>query len=209
MPYPNPQDVRRACAALAACLGKNVKYAVVGGAACQLLGSTRETEDVDFVVPQGQVAGARAIVAADKDRFTVEPRTRHTYYKSSPQVEIEIISPPGTFKETFDANTSTFTINVDGYPVEILHPLYILNAKCRSILGRANYDKKSSDAIDIQFLLWWLATNQIFPTAQYVPNATGEFVEWFIANYQGEEYWTRANFDRKTGRSRLPECQFS
>lgn len=201
----NPQDVHEACAALGACLGKNVKYAVVGGAACQLLGSTRETEDVDFVVPQGQVAAARALIGGDKERFTVEPRTLHTYYKSTSQLRIEIISPPGTFKESFDADTSTYTINVDGCNVEVLHPLSILNAKCRSILERASDEKKKSDAYDIGFLLWWLAENKIFPTGQHAPNVSGEFVEWFIVTYQGDELWTRVNFDRKTGRSRLSE----
>lgn len=55
---PNPQAIRAACEALGTLLTSEVKYAVLGGAACQLLGSGRVTEDVDFVVTKGEVKSA-------------------------------------------------------------------------------------------------------------------------------------------------------
>lgn len=51
---PEPEQIHAACKALAARFDRSMAYAVLGGAACQLLGSTRATEDVDFVVPQYQ-----------------------------------------------------------------------------------------------------------------------------------------------------------
>lgn len=98
---PQPQQIRDACAALAAFLADK-KYAIVGGAALQLLGSPRLTEDVDFVVPKDAVPAARALLAAAGGHFSVDPRTRHTHYRTSPPVEIEILSPPSLFKENFD-----------------------------------------------------------------------------------------------------------
>ncbi|KAF2438417.1 hypothetical protein P171DRAFT_449068 [Karstenula rhodostoma CBS 690.94] len=81
----------------------------------------------------------------------------------------------------------------------ILKPALILNAKCRSILGRSNGEKKKTDAADITFLLWWLATNNAFPSAQEVPNANKEFVTWFVETYRGAEYWTGARLNLERG----------
>jgi hypothetical protein len=61
---PDSDDIRRACKALAALLQDKVKYAIVGGAACQLLGSDRATDNVDIVVPPGKVVSARQLIAA-------------------------------------------------------------------------------------------------------------------------------------------------
>lgn len=205
---PSPQQIRDACVALAAILADK-KYAVVGGAALQLLGSTRLTEDVDFVVPKDAVAPARALLAAAGAYFSVDPRTRHTHYRTTPAVEIEILSPPTLFKENFDQYTPTHSITIGGRSITILKPALILNAKCRSILGRSNELKKKNDATDIKFLLWWLATNNAFPSAQEVPNATKDFVTWFIAIYEGVEYWTSARFNLESGELSLPKSKIA
>jgi hypothetical protein len=112
---PDSDDIRRACNALAALLQDKVKYAIVGGAACQLLGSDCATDDVDIVVPPGNVVSARQLIAADENRFSVEIRTRHTHCKSDLRVKIEILSPPGTFREAFQEDTITYTLDVEGY----------------------------------------------------------------------------------------------
>jgi hypothetical protein len=189
---PSRQQIRAACAALGASI-TDVKYAIIGGAAVQLLGSSRLTVDVDFVVPKGSVAAARANITGAKDHFTVDPRTRHTHYKSSPPVEIEILSPPTLFQEDFDTDTPIHTVVIGDQSVSILKPVLILNAKCRSVLGRSTDEKMSNDATDIKFLLWWLATNNI-QSVQEVPNASQEFVTWFIQEYEGVEYWKNAGF---------------
>lgn len=83
---PSPKEIRAASEALGALLTSRVKYAVLGGAACQLLGSGRVTEDVDFVVPKGEVKSARKLLAAEPAQFIVDKRTLHTYYRTQPQV---------------------------------------------------------------------------------------------------------------------------
>jgi hypothetical protein len=75
---------------------------------------------------------------------------------------------------------------VDG--VRVLKPALILNAKYSSILGRATDDKKRSDGMDIQFLLWWCTTNRHYPAAIEVPYATKQFVQWFIEVNGRESY---------------------
>lgn len=50
---PIPSDIRAASHALGYSL-RDRTYGVVGGGALVLLGSNRETEDVDFMVPQGK-----------------------------------------------------------------------------------------------------------------------------------------------------------
>jgi hypothetical protein len=182
--YPSTHHVTAAAQAVARALSDGeVKYAVVGGAACLLLGSNRATTDVDFVVPKGRIRDARFLLKARTELFVVEPRTKHTVYLSKPPIEIQIIAPPALFREPFDESTETVEVN----GVQILKPTLILNAKCRSILGRAGEDKKTSDAQDIKFLLHWCAEHGMDSTE--VPNATREFVDAFIAFHGGAELW--------------------
>jgi len=195
---PTLAQIRAAAQALGHIL-KDDTYAVVGGAACAVLGSGRETTDVDFVVPQGATATMRKVLKDQPKYFDVDGRTLHTYYKSTPPVEIEIVAPPALFKERFDASTPT--IVVEG--VKILKPALILNAKCRSVLGRATAEKKYNDAQDIQYLLYWCAKMETRPTAEEVPNATRDFVLWFISEYKGEEYWKNAGYDLDKGQFAL------
>jgi hypothetical protein len=197
---PDSDDIRRACNALAALLQDKVKYAIVGGAACQLLGSDRATDD------PGKVVSARQLIAADENRFSVEIRTSHTHYKSDPRVEIEILSPPSTFREAFQEDTITYILDIEGIFINVLQPVQILNSKCRSILGRVTDGKKRTDSLDVLFLLKWLADQGVSPTAQQVPNAVEEFVEWFISIYGGEELWTAAGFDQEKGLFHLCYC---
>jgi hypothetical protein len=190
--YPSTYHVIAAAKAVARALQDGgVKYAIVGGAACLLLGSNRVTTDVDFVVPKGRIKDARLLLKAQADHFAVESRTNHTVYLSNPPIEIQIIAPPALFKEPFDEDTETVEI-LDG--VQVLKPALILNAKCRSILGRAGDDKKMSDAQDIRFLLNWCAENDMATKAD-VLNATGEFVEAFVSMYGGEDLWRNLGYD--------------
>ena len=190
--YPSVDHIIAAAKAVSQALKDGgVKYAIVGGAACLLLGSDRATSDVDFVVPKGRIRDARLLLKAQSDHFAVEARTNHTVYLSNPAIEIQIISPPALFKEPFDESTETIEI-LDG--IHVLKPTLILNAKCRSILGRAADDKKMSDGQDIKFLLSFCADNGLDPWAD-VPNATMEFVDAFIATYGGAALWRRVGYD--------------
>ncbi|CCX05080.1 Similar to hypothetical protein ASPNIDRAFT_45694 [Aspergillus niger ATCC 1015]; acc. no. EHA21063 [Pyronema omphalodes CBS 100304] len=174
-------------------------YAVVGGAACNLLGSTRATEDVDFVVPRGATAEARSLLRKTPG-FTVEPRTNHTYYQSSTSpipVQIEILTPPMLFKEEFDSTTPV--ISVSG--VNVLKPTFLLNAKCRSVLSRGTEEKKRTDTHDILFLLRYIATaKDMRVTIEEVPNISKAFVDWFVQNDpQSIQLWKAAGFSVREG----------
>lgn len=57
----------------------STKYAICGGGACVVLGSARQTEDVDFVVPRGDTKKARSDLRSSQS-FTVQPRTNHTAF---------------------------------------------------------------------------------------------------------------------------------
>ncbi|KAG9232994.1 hypothetical protein BJ875DRAFT_379505, partial [Amylocarpus encephaloides] len=156
--------IRAAAGAISYSLNDRV-YAVVGGAACSLLGSTRETDDVDIVVPQDVTRDTRRMLKDEPTYFHVEKKTLHTYYKSDPKVEVEIIAPPALFRESFDNNTPVVLVD----DIRVLKPSLILNAKCNSILGRASEGEKTTDATDIKFCLWWCASNNARPTTAEVP----------------------------------------
>lgn len=188
------QDIKEVCKAIGELLAGQ-KYCIIDGGALQLLESPRLTKDVDILVPMGTIAAARARLAAAKDQFFVEPRTRHTYYKkSAPTIPIDIVAPSILFKEEFDFNTPVRTVPVDGKSVDILKPALILNAKCVSVLGRSTDEKKKSDASDIIFLLEWLTDNNVVLADGEVPHATPVFIRWFIEQYQNSEKWRRAGF---------------
>jgi hypothetical protein len=183
--------------AVANALTAGPKYALVGGGACVVLGSTRTTQDVDFVVLRGQTSAARQLRRASP-HFNVEPKTNHTTFKAegADGVEIEILAPPAMFKENFDQNTEVITVG----NVKVLKPALILNAKCRSILGRPTVSKRNTDASDIIFLLEFCARNPMYlPKAVEVPNATREFVQSFVGQYQNQDSWTRAGYNFQTG----------
>ena len=192
---PGLHKVKAAALAVASAMGAET-YALVGGAACVMLGSNRQTADIDFVVPQGKTPDSRTKLRAKPNEFSIAPGTLHTSYKSTPPVEVEILAPPALFKEAFDANTPT--INVDG--IKVLHPVLLLNAKCGSLPLRSSDAKKYTDRQDIIFLLGYLRKNGIKPTPRQVPHANKAFVTAFIHFYGGENEWIGAGFNPHTGK---------
>ena len=191
---PNPGQIREAAAAIAHSLD-DVVYAIVGGAACSILGSPRLTSDVDIVVPRGETRDTRRKLKDDPAHFDVEKRTLHTYYRSSPKVEVEILSPPALFKEPFDSDTPVVLVG----GIKVLKPSLILNAKCNSVANRNSEDKRQNDAADIVFCLEWCAANNKLPTSSEVPHASKDFVEAFIEEYGEAHCWTNAGYNLKTG----------
>lgn len=193
---PPPNFISAAAKAVALSFG-STHYAIVGGAACLLLGSTRQTTDIDAVVIKGETKTARDKLCAQKTHFSVDPKTRHTNYLSKPAVEIEILTPPLLFKENFDKDTPTVTV---AGGIKILKPTLILNAKCGSVLGRANDAKKLTDSRDIKYLLAWCAGHQMWPTANECPKIIKAFVEWFVPIYGGKELFKNAGWDETNGK---------
>lgn len=108
------QKTRAACAAVAAALA-GTRYAVVGGAACVLLGAGRRTEDVDVVVLKGGVQAARKLLS-QAPSINVDPRTRHTTFTPA-STDIELLSPPGMFRQAFTEETATLMVTVGDDPV--------------------------------------------------------------------------------------------
>jgi hypothetical protein len=192
---PTSEKILEAAQAVACALGKTTPYALVGGAACCVLGSTRATSDVDFVVPRGGIAAARQRLQDKDEWFRVDKRTRHTAFLSDPEVPIEILAPPALFREEFTSDTEV--VQVDG--INVLKPTLLLNAKCGSILSRATDERKGVDAHDITFLLEWCANNSHLPSEADVPNATKSFVDTFVAVYGAADCWTRAGYDMENG----------
>ena len=193
--FPPLEDVSSAAKAVGVAMGGG-PYAIIGGAACALLGSSRATSDVDFVVPKGQVREARSALRKSTD-FTVQPKTFHTHFHSPVPVDIDILAPPALFKEQFDEDTPI--IMIDG--VRILKPVLILNAKCRSVLSRATEEKKRTDKVDIFFLLEYLVLHDLKPMADDVPNASKEFVDWLNEGQVDRiEKWTAAGYNFETGK---------
>lgn len=194
-------DVPNTCSALAHQLNQaNFVYAIVGGAACQLYGSRRVTEDVDIVVLPNTTASARKAIAQDPT-FTVERRTKHTTRHG---IRIDILSPPVMWQSNFDATTMTLEIPcVGGIKARVLHPLLLLNNKCGSISNRSGAEKKDSDYIDIVFLLRYCVRNGIRPTAGSVPNAGNHRGEYLMQERGDEDAWLTAGYDKRLGESRF------
>ncbi|KAL4795441.1 hypothetical protein BDV19DRAFT_363258 [Aspergillus venezuelensis] len=176
-------------------------YAIVGGGACMMLGNTRTTEDVDFVVPRGQSAAARQLLQFSPN-FEVEPRTTHTRFKTGySSVEIQILAPPTLFRESFDDTTEVITIG----DTKVLKPALRLNAKCRSMVERSGADKRATDQADILFLLGYRSQHAEFlPRCEEVTNATSEFVSLFIQQYGNLDAWVGAGYDLSHGRFSRP-----
>lgn len=151
--------------AVASALSETVHYAVLGGAACSILGSTRQTEDVDVVVPQNVTRHARAALRASS---SVESRTNHTTYlfdhdttsggTQTEPIDIEILTPPSLFQDEYTSDTPVFDIG----GVCVLHPMRILTSKCNSVVQRSSPQKRQTDIIDIKFLLNTIITHQMY-----------------------------------------------
>ncbi|KAI1340962.1 hypothetical protein F5Y15DRAFT_378421 [Xylariaceae sp. FL0016] len=158
MHKPRSEVTRRAASAVSRALG-NADYALVGGAACSVLGSNRLTADVDFVVPKGATKTARALLKQHPTVSSVDKRTQHTTFVADPTVEIEILAPPALFQQDFSPNTPTLLL--DG--VRVLKPALLINAKCGSLPQRNTEEKQSTDSEDILFLLEWCARHKQYP----------------------------------------------
>ncbi|KAI0473421.1 hypothetical protein GGR56DRAFT_530815 [Xylariaceae sp. FL0804] len=192
---PSPDQTRSAVQAVAEALGSTA-YAIVGGAACTMLGSHRSTWDVDFVVPKGQTRTARSLLKQTGTAvFNVDPRTQRTTFTPTPAIEIEILTPPLLFQQDFTAATPT--VLVDG--ARVLKPALILNAKCRSVVQRTTPGKRESDAADILFLLRWCAANEQYPSNAEVPNAILDVVVAITEMFGGRENWENAGYDFQAG----------
>jgi len=184
---PNPEILAAGCA-ISTTL-KETPYALVGSAACLLLGSPLQTNAIDIVVPRGLTISTRNLLKNNPDAFEVDSRTRHTYFKSEHEIDINIVTPPGLFRGTFDEDTKT--IEMGG--VRILHPALLLDELCGGIMGRPTEEWAKIDAENILFLLGWLGEDSGEIQRSDVPNANRTFAQWFVEKYGGEEHWKKVS----------------
>lgn len=152
--------------------GGNQTYAIVGGAACALLGSKRITLDVDVAIPKNETKMARNLLR-NATGFTVQPKTFHTFFGAT---EVELLAPPSLFRQKFDSSTPT--VIIEG--VKVLHPVHLLNAKCGAVVTRSTLAKTLSDSQDIQFLVDYCAKNGYTIWPDSAPNVTDVLVDRMV-----------------------------
>jgi hypothetical protein len=128
IPVTAERRIMSAAIALSQAIAKE-PYAFIGGAACQLLGSARVTQDVDFVIPRGMPPRILEILGQSAF-FHVTPN-RKVSFVSMPGtvVHVNIMSHPQRFPERYDETTPTIIIAGVG----LLHPVLILNITCDSV----------------------------------------------------------------------------
>jgi hypothetical protein len=116
-------------------------------------------------------------------RFTVEPRTRHTYFhhQGHDAIQIEVLCFPSTFQIAFDSGTEVLDVN----GVRLLNLAAILNSKCGSVVQRSSESKRQTDTDDIIFILLLAIDRGMHFDPDEVPNAT-EDLQNALEQYEEE-----------------------
>jgi hypothetical protein len=116
-------------------------------------------------------------------RFTVEPRTRQTYFHhpGHDPLQIEVLCFPSTFKIAFDSGTEV--LNVNG--VYLLTFAALLNSKCGCVPQRSSESKRQTDIQDIMFILLLAIDKGMRFDPNEVPNAT-EDLQNALMQYEEE-----------------------
>lgn len=180
------RDMYEALDAMAEAL-RDTPYAVVGGLALMLLGSTRPTKDIDIVVPDGRGAETAALLAAE-GMFGAEVGAtgkRRVWFDASShrRYHVDVLEPHDVGQVFMLGIPETKT--VQGYPV--LEPRQLLNFKIASWTDRRGTQsvKKTNHARDVVFLAEYLAKKGVVADRGEVYHATDEFLMLFSASYVG------------------------
>lgn len=181
------RDMYEALDAIAEALHDDTPYAIVGGLALMLLGSTRPTKDIDIVVPDGKAAEVATLLAAEGmfgTATTVNGRRRVWFDASSNRRYNVDVLEPHDIGQVFTLGVPE-TKRVQGYPV--LEPRQLLNFKVASWTDRMRTQsaKKENHARDILFLVEYLAKKGVVVDRGEVYYATDEFLMLFNATYVG------------------------
>src|SRR5690606_33299220 len=90
------REINAALEAIAEAL-PNMPYAIIGGVACQVLGSPRPTKDIDIVVPDGRAAEAAAMLAAEGQfgTETTQAGRRRVWFNASQHnhYNVDVLEP--------------------------------------------------------------------------------------------------------------------
>jgi len=139
-------------------------YAIAGGAAVVMLGSERETGDIDIAIPRDATTDTKRALLAGSAQFSLVQPQRAMWYTSTSgeyRLPVEVVAP-GLIDFEFDDATPVKI--VDG--VKVVHPAIILNTKCKLRRG-------AKDDLDISFLVRWLLGNGEPVTVDQIPNCVG------------------------------------
>ncbi|KAK6505179.1 hypothetical protein TWF481_007098 [Arthrobotrys musiformis] len=139
-----------------------IAHAIIGGAACVLLGLPRNTNDVDILI-EPLVSQHHKTICRKSSRFTISNNSKIVYRSSESGVLVPI--------ETLEGGPGSFIRlpAVDSVPILTInqvHPSTLLCMKLSrwswmSESTRAQSQAKAeSDRHDIMFLLEWLAESQ-------------------------------------------------
>ena len=157
-------------------------YALIGGAACSLLGSQRGTADLDILVPEGQKR-ATQLLLADAPTFGYDAQTRQTWFNAPNgnyhNIDVMAGSRVGT---VLDSQTPTMLIN----GARVLPPGVLLRMKCLSwseMDTKRDQTKKGHDAGDIRFLLEYMVENRITVDPQVMRGVNGDFFDGWLRRY--------------------------
>ncbi|EJD04955.1 uncharacterized protein FOMMEDRAFT_81035 [Fomitiporia mediterranea MF3/22] len=147
----------------ALCRVAGIRYAILGGAACMALGSTRATQDVDIVVATGPESGQdidskiRTLVGLSGGRFSAHTDQYGIPHFRLDGIEVEIFDPTvwphrPQYRQFLSNNGSIYIGDKDEGYVVVAPPL-LLREKLITFGERKN--RPSSDLQDIQFLMWY------------------------------------------------------
>ncbi|KAH9923747.1 uncharacterized protein BXZ73DRAFT_103796 [Epithele typhae] len=179
---------------VALALSDQQTYAVVGSAACILLGREASTSDFSIVVPRGGTLDARSLLKAAPP-FAVAPLTRHTAHAQT-GLAVDILAPPMMFPGAFNAETTVVELDFEERArgtVRVLHPLLLLNATCSMLPRRAAQEQMARDAEDVAFLLEWCVRRRVEVNPAWVPEVTPELAEYTVAQgWIEQELWLEA-----------------
>lgn len=134
---------------------RDLKYAIIGGAACFLLGSSRLTHDLDIIVLNGTKKAAMARLASDTEVFGTAQGG--IWVKTDGKRYNLDIMEPQQIGQVFNGNE---IVKVQG--VNVLHPSVLLQYKQYSYAYRdANRQaSKRNDEVDLRFLARYLESTR-------------------------------------------------
>lgn len=156
-------------------------FAILGGAALKLLGSPRNTADIDLLVPDGRKKATIAALRSHSD-FGADSGSlmKRMWYTDSRGRNHNIdILEPSMIGGRFDPRKDILNFK----SVNLLRPEMILNYKIVSYEGREKQNKKAHDRHDILWLIGFLAKKGIVMGPRDVPACDADFLDEIIALY--------------------------
>jgi hypothetical protein len=165
-------------------------YAVIGGIALRLLGSTRPTSDIDLFVPSSGFRVAKKFVDSSDGHFGTynsKGRTIIWYRGLDGQKYRVYIWEAGQIRHQYPTSAAG-SVTING--ARVLKPALLLDHKCKSWaeqVARGNQSRIKRDGGDIVFLLDYMGNKRLRTTNREVFHVTPEFFGDFLPFKRGSE----------------------